>query len=140
MAMKWQVNILALVAAILGPVAVFSGWVDGGYSPDLNLIDSLDYSLPVIPSAGCWLFLIGVLICFLSPIGGILEIVGVGLFLNWYLPQLELINDDPMGSYLGVVSAIIALASMVKPFVLSRHADASAGIRKRLLVFGSVQE
>jgi len=138
--MKWQVNILALVAAILGLVAMSSDWIYGGYSPNLDLVNSLQYSLTGDLYAGCLLFLVGVLICFLSPIGGILEVVGLVLFFNAYLPTSETYDYDPVGAYIGVASAIIALVSLVKPLVVVGCTKKSPEIVDRLLIMSPAQE
>jgi hypothetical protein len=138
MAMKWHVNILALVATMVGLVAVFLAWVDGGYNPDYDLIDILNSSFPGLLVAGCWLFLIGAVICCFSPIGGVLEIVGVALYFSWFLPEFHRDMPDPVGPYIGIASAIIAIASMVKPLVMAGYTDASPGIKERLFIFSSV--
>ena len=133
--MKWRVNILALTGAIVGLVAIFLAWFNIWFlgTHNYNLLDIINRADDQSLLAGCWIFLIGVLVCFLSPLGGVLEVAGVGIFISWFMGEADKIPSQA-GAYVGIVSAVIALVSMVKPLGLG-YADTDSGLTSRLFVF-----
>jgi hypothetical protein len=140
MAMKWRVNVLGVAAAIIGVVALFSAWVSVRvfvWGADLNLIDVLNDAETGVLVAGCWLFVIGTLLSFLTPLGGILEILGVALFLAWFVPETDGDLPSAIGPYLGIVSAVIAFVSIAKPLGPG-YGNVSPGAKGRLLTFSKI--
>jgi len=140
MAMKWRVNILSLIAAILGVIALFSAWVEVRvfvWGADLNLIDVLNEAETGLLVAGCWLFIIGTLLSFLTPLGGILEILGVALFLSWFVSEADGDLPSGIGAYLGIASAIVAFVSISKPVGFG-YGESAVGAKGRLLTFSKI--
>jgi hypothetical protein len=121
----------------MGIVAVFSIWVEARvafWSLDFNLVDLINDSDEAILLAGCWLFLIGMMLCFVTPLGGVLELIGVTLFLMWFVPESDGDLPSNIGPYLGVVAGLIALASIARPLGPGLMTD-YIPLRSRLLVF-----
>jgi hypothetical protein len=145
----WSVNLLCIVGASIGVVAVFLGWI---------------YIPPSIPTVGYWgyptipymvvihcgyygaatLFLLGVMIAFVSPIGGVLQSGSLVLFMTGIIES----GDDPVldgidpqqkvwfGMAFGAVSCVVVLTSLFFPLGTGRLRFArSRGIRlgERLL-------
>ena len=128
---KWRVNVLCIVGAFMGLVAIFCGWGAHAYTPGApqeNLLQIIDHMLNIHILAGCVLFLIGSLIAFLSPMGGIVQLIGVGLFIFGWTSW-----PDGVGPYLGIISAFILVISMVKPIGLNYKGPTD--LKGRLLTF-----
>jgi hypothetical protein len=134
-----KVNVLGLVGAVIGVVAIFStwlgyasGWFHGAVS--WNLIDILN-DAPAYHNAwyAALFFIVGTLVAFLSPAGGLLQVAGV---LFWWTYYLDYRGEMPsrMASYIGLASAIIVLASMLRPLGLGLM-KGPFGLKDRLLIF-----
>ena len=132
--MKWRVNVLAIVAAVVGIVSIFSVWLRALIIMDFNLVYILNNTDTGLLLAAGWLFIIGALLCFLSPTGCVPEIVGVVLYLAWFIPETEGNMPSGIGPYIGIASAVIAIIAMGKPFGLGYGAE-PPGVKGRLLTF-----
>jgi len=117
---KLRVNILCLIGAFAGLFAILLPWYSGLFS-SAGLLDiirmytgylgglSSTYTLMAI---GAIIFVIGTLITFLTPTGGFVQIVGLGIFLYVVLP-IPYGMPDGIGFYLGYFSIIMILAGML---------------------------
>lgn len=99
----------------MGLASFFMVWgiIEGTNTPEWPLRDFLaleSYREWAKPSAS--LFLIGFVIAFITPLGGLLEIAGVTGFLIGVVPDLD---GGGIGLYVGVLSALIVTSSMVVP-------------------------
>ena len=114
-----RLNILCLVGAVVGVIAVFSTWMTLGFgfsTREMNLIDiytevrsSSDFWLPAV------LCLIGAAVSFISPLGGVLQIVGAPLYVAVFMSTSDPRLPSGIGPYLALAGAIIVLASLVYP-------------------------
>jgi hypothetical protein len=133
-----KVNALGLVGAVIGAVAVFSTWL-GGYvlffgNINWNLLNVLnEFPSDHIAYYSALIFIIGTLVAFLSPAGGVLQVAGVLLWWSYTLHDLG-VMPTKMASYLGLTSAIIVLASMARP-VGPGLMTGPFDIKSRLLIF-----
>ena len=138
-----KVNVLGLVGAVIGVVAVFSVWYSTFFLPywppgrvyiSMNLIDVLN-EWPAYHIA--WfsgvIFIIATLGTFVSPSGGILQIAGVMLWWT-YVFQASGKMPSEIGSYVGLASAVISLTSIVRP-IGPGLAKGPFSFRNRLLIF-----
>lgn len=114
---KWRVNILALIGAFTGFIAVFSGWMFGDYSIGINLLQIVTFFKDAAILIPCIVFIIGTLIAFLCPFGGIIQLGGV---IGFFVAMAGVLDRFPTapGPYLGFVSAIIVIVSTIKPLGL----------------------
>lgn len=132
---RLRLNILCLVGAIIGVVAVFSTWITIGFmfwSREMNLIDlynqvgsSSDFYLPAV------LLLIGAVVAFVSPLGGILQVVGAPLFFSAFASNSENALPSGLGPYLAIVGALIVLGSLMYPVGIG-YRQKPAGVIGRL--------
>jgi len=110
-----RINLLGLVGAITGIVAIFSTWLGLGHLITFNLIDVLnDVSVNGIAWYSAVLFITGTLVALLSPVGGVLQVGGLSLWWYYVLQESDKIPSK-VGSYIGLISAVIVLASMARP-------------------------
>lgn len=112
---EWRVNLLCLLGALIGLASFFMVWgmIEGTNTPEWPLRDFLaleSYREWAKPFAS--LFLIGCVIAFITPLGGLLEIAGVAGFLIGVVPDLD---GGGIGLYVGVLSALIVTFSMIVP-------------------------
>ena len=133
-----KINFLGLVGAVIGAIAIFSTWITITFliwGKSMNLMDVVneagtpsDWWLPSI------LFIVGTLIAFVSPVGGVLQLVGAPWFIIVFTQHADGRIPSGIGPYLGIASAIIVLASMARPLGLGLM-KGPIGIKNRLLVF-----
>lgn len=113
-----RVNLLCLAGAVIGVIAIFSRWV-GNWLIDLNLLDVMNLSDSAEGASNYFLpglvFIIGTLVAFLSPLGGVLQIIGSPWFIVVWANRHEGEILSSVGPYLGIASAIVVLISMVRP-------------------------
>lgn len=131
-----RLNILGIVGALIGVVAVFSTWITVGFmfwTKEMNLIDvfnevesSSDFWFPAV------LCLIGTAVAFMSPLGGILQIVGVPLFISAFTSQTDGEIPSGIGPYIALVGAVVVLASLLYPVGIG-YSKKPVGIIGRLL-------
>ena len=131
-----RLNILCLVGAVIGVIAVFSTWITVGFmfwSREMNLIDvynqvnsSSDWWLPVV------LCLIGAVISFVSPLGGVLQLIGAPLYISVFASDADGRLPSGIGPYLALASAVIVLASLIYPVGLG-YRQKPVGVIGKLL-------
>ena len=99
----------------------------------MNLIDvynqvgsSSHYYLPAV------LLLIGAVVVFITPVGGILQVIGVPIFLSVFATNSDGKLPSGVGPYLALVGAVIVLASLVYPVGLG-YRQKPIGVLGRLL-------
>lgn len=140
---RWRVNLLCLVGALVGVMSIFLIWVKIRVffvSGELNLIDLLNLAADNTGmeagqvGIGCILVIVGSLLMFLSPAGGVLELLGVLLFLEWFLSGSGGEFPSSAGAYAALASGIIAIAAMTIPIGLG-YGLAPIGLKGRLLTF-----
>lgn len=123
-----KVNILCLAGAALGLLALFLPWWTGfelglGMMIDRDymlvqdvLLDSTEHgSLFVVV---CTLYVVGTLLAFWSPIGGLVQIPAVLGFLALFGSEIGVHRGEDtiaLGAYLGLVSAIVVTVSLLVP-------------------------
>ena len=134
-----RINALGLVGAVIGVVAIFSTWFTYIVVHDLNLVDVVDHldkqSKHYLPAL---LFILGTVIAFISPTGGLVQIAGVGYwFARFWSDNSELPSE--IGSYLGLVSAVIVLASLARPVGIG-YQSKPIGIIGRLVTISTVRK
>jgi len=140
---KVRVNVLCLVGALLAVAAIFSTWITLGFmfwTKEMNLIDvfnqvesSSDFWLPAV------LFLVGTIVAFVSPLGGVMQVIGVPLFISAFGSNADGKLPSGIGPYLGFAAAIIVLASLAYPVGLGYRAK-PAGILGRVLTISPVSK
>ncbi len=139
MAMKWRINVLCLVGAIVGIAAIFSRWL-GNWLVDLNLIDVINLVSSVDAPREYWyasvLVLLGAIIALVSPLGGFLEIIGAPWFILIWSDRHEGAVISNVGPYLAIASAIIVFVSMARPMGLGLMRGPYR-LKDRLLVFST---
>ncbi|MBN1677885.1 MAG: hypothetical protein JW880_05035 [Candidatus Thermoplasmatota archaeon] len=129
------------MGAVIGLAAIFSTWVKIGYlfwGTELNLIDVLNHAEDSLLVAGCWLFLAGTLIAFLSPEGGTLQLAGVVLFTSWFVGETDKMPSGA-GPYMGLASAVLVMASFAVPLGIG-YGGRKVRLRERFLAIGSIPE
>lgn len=122
---KWRVNILCLVGAIIAIITMNLPWLSNsmvlsavGESP-LYLATNFQYTYSFAGGLQ-WasiIFVLGALIALFTSIGGFIQLAGVSCFIGAVYTI-----DDPLNRFsielniaLGVVSASISIISMIKP-------------------------
>jgi hypothetical protein len=114
MEQKWRVNILALIGAFTGFIAIFSGWMNGDMLIGLNLLIVMVAVNDTLIILACILFIAGTLTAFFCPIGGFIQIAGiVSYFIGFAVFSEKL--PTTMGPYLAIISAIMIVFSLIKP-------------------------
>ena len=140
---RWRVNVLCLIGALLAVVSVFLVWVKARlvfWGVELNLIDLLNTSAESSSGVGtqvliaCILILVGTLLAILSALGAILQLIGIPLYLEWFLSESEGKLPSGAGLYVAIAAVVIILVGMAKPIGLG-YGYERPGIRGRLLNF-----
>jgi len=151
--MKLRVNILCLVGAFVGLIAIMLPW-NSVWFFSVNLIDLINigsgYFGQTSPEAGILvigsiIFIIGTLVAFLTPTGGIVQIAGLGI-LFYLFSGADSHFPNGIGFYLACVSPIMILLGLVgsKMMTVSLTEPMSIGydnrppnMRDRLLTFNT---
>lgn len=166
---KWRINSLCVLGLIVGLIALFLPWnwdIFGnsfgpqymlhGIGADTGLYDAFNIfsylwqlQSPLFVSM-LLLYVIGLIVDFISPIGGLIQIASATLAqivgemplwggngLIFMHPGESIIwnNWFPFGELLGVYSGMIVVASMLRP-IGPGYANRAIGIREKLLTFG----
>ncbi len=138
---KYRVNLLCWVGAILGIVAIFSTWVKISifvWGTNLNLIDVMNHASDSILVAGVWLFIVGTLAAFVITEGGVLQIIGVILFLSWFTNEAGEMPSG-VGPYLGLSAGVISAASFAVPLGIG-YRGTKIRLRDRSLAVGIARQ
>jgi hypothetical protein len=126
---EWNVNLLCLIGASIGVVALFTAWINEPPSmpgpPSITLEPSIVYM--VTNQYLYWgisaAFLIGTIAAFASPLGGILQSASliafaVGIVESGSDPWLDGIDPQQtlsVGMCLGIVSCTLVMTSLFSP-------------------------
>jgi hypothetical protein len=125
---KWRVNILGLIGAIVGIIAIFCGWVGASFI-QFNLIEliqlfnseilgiSISQFVPALLIIVIVLCIVSPLISLITPVGGILSIIGAIVFIAGYIINIGSI-PSAIGPYLCIASGIICVIAIAKPIGL----------------------
>ncbi len=127
----YRFNFLSVAAGIIGVVCLFLPWfVERQTSPYIDIVQTYDWSLfsafsgdwmPFMMSAAA-LFLFGSVVSFLTPLGGIPQLLGVLFYMNGIVLDFRDFHSTTYfdsslsfgpGLYLGLVAAIAAIASVI---------------------------
>jgi hypothetical protein len=145
---KLRVNVLCLIGAILAAVSLFLPWATvqdqaSGAKRDLGAFDfeetflgfhlfSANFRYSVI------LFVIGTAVAFLSPLGGIMQLIGcVGFILTTLTTRFEGVEMVFwIGAAVALISTAMVLLSLVSPTGVGYEAGKRLGIT-RLLTFSA---
>jgi len=136
--MKLNVNLLGLVGAVIGVVAIFLAWLEaGGMTADLR--DALDMPSSELGYTAAIIFIVGTVIALVSSIGFILQLAGVAAWAMWFSDTYQGFSGVNLGVgfYLGIVSAVIVLVSLVKPMGIGMKGPYT--LKQRLMVFTPVK-
>jgi hypothetical protein len=121
----WNVNLLCGVGACIGVAALFLTWIYEPLHVTIRNEPTIVYMVATqyLYYGAAVVFLIGTVVAFVSPLGGVLQVAGLIVFalgivdsgndqwLKGYDPQQEL----RIGMYLGIVSCSLVLASLFRP-------------------------
>ncbi len=124
-----RLNILCLAGASLGALSLFLTWVEILTSniaycafEDMSVVDILGNAchFDLMLRVACLLFLIGVVLAFVTAAGAVFESVGVSVFFVWYATATgSLFSGDVLpgsaGAYAGMASAILVILALVRP-------------------------
>jgi len=122
---NWRINVLCIIGAVLAVYAASVGWLGNrlvlcacGESP-LGLAFHFGY-LYSFAGGIMWaaiIFIVGALLTFITPLGGVVQLVGI----LWFMTAFWMI-DNPSHQFsidgnivVGVISASISIFSMIKP-------------------------
>lgn len=143
-----RINALALVGVAIGFIAILLPWYWIEGLGDISFMSILRIPLSggavqdTVLIASCYIFLIGTMISIISPIGGVAEFAGILAFLvdfmtyPWRFTQVYMPHPFlEIGPYLGLISAIIVLISILKPIGIG-YGKGTFGIKGRLINFG----
>jgi len=128
----YRVNVLSILAAMIGIVCVFLPWLVESYSnPYFHLNWHDDYMSLFWSFSNAWdayfmaagaLFIFGSVLCFISPLGGFPQLAGVILYAmgisldfgDFYMPRSFYATlTYGLGLYLGLAASIIAISSFI---------------------------
>lgn len=141
-----RLNLLCLAGACLGALSLFLTWVDSLVSPiaycavpNSGVIDILFnwcYAECALRIAAT-LFLVGVILAFLTTLGALFELAGLSIFFVWYAngERQHVTGEflpDSIGPYVGVASALLVLLALVKPMGIG-YEGTPRGSRERFL-------
>ena len=129
--MVYRFNLLSVAAGIVGVISIFLPWfVERETIHYFNIVQTYDWSLfsafsgdwmPFMMSAAA-LFLFGSVVSFLTPLGGIPQLLGVLFYMNGIILDFQDFHSTTYfdstlsfgpGLYLGLVAAIAAIASVI---------------------------
>lgn len=123
-----KVNILCLTGAALGVVSLLFPWWQGveyglGIAIDTNymlvqdvLLESTDYGSMFL--VACTLFVVGTLLAFWSPLGGLVQVLGALGFFALFSSEIGVRRGEDtiaFGAYIGVTSMVIVVVSLLVP-------------------------
>ena len=146
------VNVLCIVGAIVGLVAILTPWL-WTRAGELLIFDPLLGILEHVPGlkeeylVGGVLFIVGTLAAFLSTAAGFIQLTGLAVF---FLGDMERLEDYArwefgydgglsIGFFLGILSASIVLASLARPTGVGLGTGIPLLARRRWLVFPRVR-
>lgn len=146
----WNVNLLCMVGASIGLLAVFVAWMNEPPGipgpPDIRWEPSIAYMLAnhYLYFGASAAFLVGTIVAFASPIGGILQSASLAAFAIGIVesgsdPWLDGIDPQQtlrVGMYLGIASCTLVLTSLFSPLGTGKLRPGKSrkiGLTERLL-------
>ena len=125
----WNVNMLCIVGAVIGVVAVFLTWIHEPPSmpspPSIQYDPTIAYMVTnqYLYYGASVAFLVGTVAAFATPLGGVLQTGGLLVFAAGIIDSgndLWLDGIDPQqelraGMYLGIVSCTLVMTSLFSP-------------------------
>lgn len=130
-------NLYCIAGALIGIAAIFTPWIttSAGLFEDSNnqdemIRDGVTHSHYLDYLLGGFLFVVGCLIAFYTPLGGSIQSVGLVLFLHAELDRQEAFRDSTQsiyhgsvgfGFFLGCVSAVIVLSSIRYSYLMRQQ-------------------
>ena len=144
-----RINMLCLIGAVIAVLSLSMPWIliqaDGSNDPTYIGAFELDDPIPGIRSLpetlqySLTIFIIGTVIAFFTPLGGIPQLMGsVGVLLTTITTKLE---DGQMGVYLGagaaVVGSVCVLLSLLTPLGIGYSVGHRWGVSGRLMTWSA---
>jgi len=145
---RLQMNMLCILGAIIGLLSVYETWnyhasvcaARGMDDQSRNLLEVI-YDMNSFPFPGI-LFVLGTIVTFYSPLGGIFQCIGVVSFGALYLAAHGTFSDHwggvGFGFILGIISTMVVLISLIRPMGIGLEND-SFGLKGRLLTISKVK-
>lgn len=146
---QMRINMLCLIGAVIAVLSLSMPWVviQTDESNDLTYIGAFELddpitgirSLPETLHYSLTIFMIGTVIAFFTPLGGIPQLMGsLGVFLTTITTKLE---DGQMGVYLGagaaVIGSVCVIMSLLAPLGIGYYVGHRWGISGRLLTWSA---
>ena len=141
--MKLNVNLLAIAGIGVGIISMLSDWlvmVSLSGNVGYNAIDLFNMPIKDDFTTATLLFLSGTVLALITPMSGILQLTGVALFLSAAeaMPGHGVVDWAGIGPYIGIISAIILFASVVKPIGI-RYDEKHPKLVGRILTFSKIE-
>ena len=141
--MKLNVNLLAIAGIGVGIISILSDWlvvVSLSGNIGFNAIDLFNMPIKDDFTTATLLFLSGTVLALITPMSGILQLTGAALFLSAAeaMPGHGVVDWAGIGPYIGIISAIILFASVVKPIVIG-YDEKHPKLVSRILTFSKIE-
>jgi hypothetical protein len=147
---NWRINILCIMGAVMAVYAATLFWLRDsmilsvGREP-FDLAFNSGYAYPYMGGIilASIIFIVGALMTFITPLGGVVQLVGI----LWFMTAI-LIIDYPFHRFsliegniaFGVISASISIFSMIRPFGKNYKGHSSDIIGRLLTISWSEQQ
>lgn len=142
--MKLNVNLLAIAGIVVGIISILSDWlvqISLSGNVGFNAIDlfNIPHQKDDVKIATL-LFLSGTVLALITPMSGILQLTGVALYLSAAeaMPGHGVLDWVGIGLYLGIISAIILFASVVRPIRIG-YDEKHPKLVSRILTFSKIE-
>lgn len=143
--MKLNVNLLAIAGIVVGIISILSDWlvvVSLSGNIGFNAIDlfNMPHQKDDVKIATL-LFFSGTALALITPMSGILQLTGVALFFSAAeaMPAPGVLDWAGIGPYIGIISAIILFASVVKPIGIG-YDEKHPKLVSRILTFSRIKK
>lgn len=145
---RLRVNVFCLIGAIIAVLSLFLPWavVQTEGTGDERTIGAFDFdessqgsfSFPSNFRYSVTIFLIGTVLAFLTPLAGVLQLIGsLGFILTASTTTLEGMNlEFWLGGAVGVMASAMVLGALVEPIGVGYEKGAGSGLG-RLLTFSA---
>jgi hypothetical protein len=142
--LKLNVNLLAIAGIVVGIISILSDWlvqISLSGNVGFNAIDlfNIPHQKDDVKIATL-LFLSGTVLALITPMSGILQLTGVALYLSAAeaMPGHGVLDWVGIGLYLGIISAIILFASVVRPIRIG-YDEKHPKLVSRILTFSKIE-
>jgi len=141
--LKLNVNLLAVAGIGVGIISMLSDWlvmVSLSGNVGYNAIDLFNMPIKDDFTTATLLFFSGTALALITPMSGILQLTGVALFFSAAeaMPAPGVLDWAGIGPYIGIISAIILFASVVKPIGI-RYDEKHPKLVGRILTFSKIE-